>query len=333
MRVMVTGGAGYIGSHAVQRLLGDGHDVTVLDNCERGHHVAAIAAGSSEADLLTVDLRDTDTVTEALSDRQIEAVIHFAALAYVGESVTDPLTYYDNNTAGSVSLLRAMDRAKVRRLVFSSTCATYGEPDQMPITEDMPQSPINPYGASKLFVERVLKDYAAATPEFGYAALRYFNVCGSDPETRIGEDHDPETHLIPVLLNTALGQRDKITIFGDDFPTPDGTCVRDYIHVLDLIDAHVVVMHALQDGDQRFYNLGTGNGLSVKQVIESARRVTGHPIPSEVGPRRSGDPPELWADASKIKNELGWSAQYTDLDQTIAHAWAWFQQHPNGYEK
>ena len=331
MNVLVTGGAGYIGSHAVKRLLADGHAVTVVDNLDRGHRAAALAAGAAEPDTLPIDLRDTDRLTAELRSRGVEAVVHFAALAYVGESVTDPLTYYDNNTAGSLSLLHAMHAAGVKRLVFSSTCATYGEPDRMPITEDMPQHPINPYGASKLFVERILKDYAAANPDFAFAALRYFNVCGSDPNAAIGEDHDPETHLIPVLLNVALGKKDKLTIFGDDFNTPDGTCVRDYIHVEDLVDAHVVVMHALQPGDQRFYNLGTGEGKTVKQVLDAARRVTGHAIPAEVGPRRPGDPPELYANADKIHQELGWHARHTDLDQTIAHAWRWFQAHPAGY--
>ena len=331
MNVLVTGGAGYIGSHAVLRLLADGHRVTVLDNLERGHRPAVLAAGLDETDLLAVDLRDTARLTAELERRGIEAVIHFAALAYVGESVTDPLKYYDNNTAGSLSLLEAMDDAGVRKLVFSSTCATYGEPDKMPITEDTPQHPINPYGASKLFVERMLRDYAAANDDFAFAALRYFNVCGSDPQGRIGEDHDPETHLIPVLLDVARGKRDKMTIFGEDFSTPDGTCIRDYIHVEDLIDAHVLAMHKLAPGDQWFYNLGTGEGRTVRQVLEAARRVTGRDIPAEVGPRRPGDPPSLYADASKIQRELGWKAQHTNLDDAIAHAWKWFQTHPDGY--
>lgn len=334
MNVLVTGGAGYIGSHAVRRLVcgGEGHRVVVLDNLSRGHREAvAAAAGDADVPLLEVDLRDTDAVAAALTEHEIECVMHFAALAYVGESVTDPLTYYDNNTAGTVSLLRAMDTAGVRRLVFSSTCATYGQPaaEHIPITEDTPQSPINPYGWSKLFVERVLLDYAAATPEFAFAALRYFNVAGSAADGSIGEDHEPETHLIPVLLNVVLG-RGSATVFGDDYPTPDGTCIRDYIHVEDLVDAHAVVMDALQPGDQRFYNLGIGEGRSVMQVVDAARAVTGHAIPVEIGPRREGDPPVLYADASKIERELGWKAKRTDLKETIRSAWGWFRERPGG---
>ncbi|MEM9414099.1 MAG: UDP-glucose 4-epimerase GalE [Planctomycetota bacterium] len=331
--ILVTGGAGYIGSHCVKRLVADGHNVTVLDNLDRGHRAAVEAAGGGKAALEVVDLRDTDVVESVLKKHEIEAVIHFAALAYVGESVQEPLRYYDNNTAGSVSLLTAMSRAGVNRIVFSSTCATYGEPtqDQMPITETLPQSPINPYGWSKLMTERALMDYAAATPEFGYAALRYFNVAGSDPTGTIGEDHDPETHIIPVVLNCALGKVDKISIFGDDYDTPDGTCIRDYIHVEDLVDAHVTVLAALEDGDQRFYNLGTGNGTTVMQIVEAGRKVTGHPIPAEMGPRRPGDPPALYADPSKIKNELGWEAKRTDIVQMVEDAWGWFKDHPDGY--
>lgn len=331
MNILVTGGAGYIGSHAAQRLVADGHRVTVLDNLKRGHRAAALAAGVAEGDVLDLDLRQTDALAVELRDRAIEAVIHFAALTYVGESVEQPLAYYDNNTAGSVSLLRAMQSAGVKRIVFSSTAATYGEPETMPITEDTPQQPINPYGASKLFTERALDDLVTADGGFAFAALRYFNVCGADPQTRIGEDHDPETHLIPVVLQVALGQREKITIFGDDFPTPDGTCIRDYVHVVDLVDAHVVALGALRDGDRRKYNLGSGRGHSVLEVIEAVRRVTGHDIPAQVGPRRPGDPPSLYADASKIERELGWMAARTDLETMIEDAWKWFREHPYGY--
>jgi len=331
--ILVTGGAGYIGSHCVKRLVADGHNVTVLDNLGRGHREAVEAAGQGKATLEVVDLRDTDGVEAVLRKHDIQAVIHFAALAYVGESVTDPLKYYDNNTAGSVSLLTAMDRAGVKRIVFSSTCATYGEPtqDQMPITETLAQNPINPYGWSKLMTERALIDYASAHGDFAFAALRYFNVAGSDPQGNIGEDHEPETHIIPVVLNCALGKVEKISIFGDDYDTPDGTCIRDYIHVEDLVDAHVTVLAALQGGDQRFYNLGTGNGTTVMQIVEAGRKVTGHPIPSELGPRRAGDPPALYAAPSKIKNELGWSAKRTDIVQMVEDAWGWFKAHPDGY--
>ncbi len=327
MNVLVTGGAGYIGSHAVRRLLAGGHGVAVLDNLCRGHR-AAVPEG---VPLIEVDLRQTDLVRAALVEHKIECVMHFAALAYVGESVNEPLTYYDNNTGGTVSLLRAMDAEGVNRLVFSSTCATYGEPESMPIVETMPQKPINPYGWSKLFVERVLIDYAAANKDFAYAALRYFNVAGSASDGSIGEDHEPETHIIPVLLNVALGKVPKVTVFGDNYDTPDGTCVRDYIHVEDLVDAHVVVMDALKPGDQRHYNLGIGQGRSVKELIDAAREVTGHAITADQGPRRAGDPPMLYANADKIKNELGWSAKITDIKQTIETAWGWFKANPDGY--
>ncbi len=329
--ILVTGGAGYIGSHCVKRLAADGYSVTVLDNCGRGHAVAVDRASGGKARLERADLRDTPRVEAILKDHAIEAVIHFAALAYVGESVTDPLRYYDNNTAGSVSLLRAMDAAGVKRIVFSSTCATYGEPASMPIVETMPQQPINPYGWSKLMTERALIDYAGANQDFGFAALRYFNVAGSDPDGVIGEDHAPETHIIPVVLNCALGKVPKMSVFGDDYDTPDGTCIRDYIHVNDLVNAHVVVMTALNAGDQRFYNLGTGTGTTVMQVIEAGREVTGRAIPAEIGPRRAGDPPELYADPGKIRRELGWEAECKDIKQMVADAWGWFKNNPEGY--
>ena len=338
MNVLVTGGAGYIGSHAVQRLLRDGHEVAVLDNLDRGHREAVEALRNSsgrDIPLLELDLQDRAGIAAALREHGTEAVMNFAALAYVGESVDHPLRYYENNTAGVVSLLQAMQDAGVKRFVHSSTCATYGEPEEMPIREDTPQSPINPYGWSKLFVERVLADFAASDPGFAYAALRYFNVAGSDPGAVIGEDHEPETHLIPVLLNTALGKRESATIFGLDYPTPDGTCVRDYIHVTDLIDAHVAVMNALDAGtpDRRemIFNLGTGQGLSVKQIIDAVKEVTGADFPVEHGDRRPGDPPSLYADPRKIREQLGWSASVTDAKTLVADAWAWFQENPNGY--
>ena len=329
--ILVTGGAGYIGSHCVKRLVADGYRVTVLDNLDVGHRIAVDRASNSQANFVQGDLRDTPLVAQALRDNGIQAVIHFAALAQVGESVQHPLRYYDNNTAGSVSLLRAMDEAGVNRIVFSSTCATYGEPESMPITEDMPQQPINPYGWSKLMTERALIDYANANSGFAFAALRYFNVAGSDPDGTIGEDHMPESHIIPVVLNCALGKVEKMSVFGTDYDTPDGTCIRDYIHVNDLVDAHVVVMNALQSGDQRFYNLGTGQGTTVMQIIEAGREVTGHAIPAEMSPRRPGDPPMLYADPSKIKNELGWQAKCTDIKQMVADAWQWFKNNPDGY--
>ena len=327
MNVMVAGGAGYIGSHAVKQLAEAGHRVVAVDNLFRGHAQAVDRRAAFER----LDLADTDALAEVLRRHKVDCVMHFAALAYVGESVTDPLAYYDNNTAGTISLLKAMRAAGVRRLVFSSTCATYGEPESTPIVETMRQSPISPYGWSKWCVERVLRDYGAAEPDFSYAALRYFNVAGSAADGSLGEDHSPETHLIPVLLLAALGQREKVTVFGTDYPTPDGTCIRDYVHVEDLCAAHIAVMEALRPGDARFYNLGIGRGYSVKEVIDAARRVTGLEIPLEYGARRPGDPAVLYADAGKIRRELGWSAKYTEIGPIVATAWTWFKNHPRGY--
>jgi len=327
MNVLVAGGAGYIGSHAVKQLLDDGHEVLAIDNLFRGHAEAVDA----RAEFAEVDLVDTDHLVKLLRAHEIDCVMHFAALAYVGESVTQPLDYYDKNTGGTVSLLRAMDEVGVKRMVFSSTCATYGEPERMPITEDMPQNPINPYGRSKLFVEHVLKDYAHANPSFGFVALRYFNVAGAAADGSIGEDHEPETHLIPVVIEAALGKREKVTIFGTDYDTPDGTCIRDYVHVEDLCAAHITGMKALRDGDQRFYNLGIGRGYSVREVIESVKRVTGKEFTVEIGQRRPGDPPTLYANADKLRDELGWEPRYTELDAIVETAWRWFGEHPEGY--
>jgi UDP-glucose 4-epimerase len=327
MNVMVAGGAGYIGSHAVKQLIEAGHRVVAVDNLCRGHRQAV----HPDAKFLEIDLADTRALADVLRANAIDCVMHFAALAYVGESVTEPLRYYRNNTAGTISLLRAMQEAGVKRLVFSSTCATYGEPRQTPIVETTPQRPINPYGWSKWCVERMLTDYGAAQREFAYVSLRYFNVAGSAADGSLGEDHDPETHLVPRLLLAALGKLDEITVFGTDYPTPDGTCIRDYIHVDDLCAAHMVAMDSLRPGDGRIYNLGIGKGYSVKEVVESARRVTGREIPVRYGPRRTGDPAVLFADARKIRDELGWSARYTEIDQIVATAWNWFKNHPDGY--
>ena len=327
MNVLVTGGAGYIGSHAVKQLVEAGHRVVTIDNLFRGHRQAV----HPQAAFHKVDLADTRTLADVLRQHEVGCVMHFAALAYVGESVTDPLTYYDNNTAGAISLLRAMHQVGVKRLVFSSTCATYGEPETTPLVETMPQEPINPYGWSKLFVERILKDYAAADREFAHVALRYFNVAGAAADGSLGEDHDPETHLIPVLLLAALGRREKVTVFGTDYATPDGTCIRDYIHVEDLCAAHITAMEALEAGDRRVYNLGIGRGYSVREVVESAKRVTGIEIPIEYGPRRPGDPAILYADSRKIQGELSWSPRYTEIDEIVASAWRWFERHPEGY--
>jgi len=327
MKVLVTGGAGYIGSHAVKQLIQSGHQVVVIDNLVRGHRQAVHPAAA----FYPVDLAETDRLAHLLRQEAVECVMHFAALAYVGESVQHPLLYYRNNTAGAVSLLEAMQKSGVQRLVFSSTCATYGQPEQMPIVETTPQRPINPYGWSKWCVEQILRDYAAANREFAFASLRYFNVAGAAADGSLGEDHRPETHIIPVLLLTALGRQEKFILFGTDYPTPDGTCIRDYIHVEDLCQAHIQVMEALRPGDQRYYNLGIGRGYSVLEVYEAACRVTARRIPLQYGPRRPGDPPVLYADASKIRSELGWQPRYTQLEEMIATAWQWFQKHPDGY--
>jgi UDP-glucose 4-epimerase len=326
MNVLVTGAAGYIGSHAVKHLLASGHKVVALDNLSRGHR-SAVPDGAVFHDL---DVRERDAVRQVLERHAIECVMHFAALAAVGESVEQPLLYYDNNTVGTLSLLQAVRAAGVSRFVFSSTCATYGEPAKMPISEDTAQNPINPYGWSKLFSERMLIDYAAITPNFACAALRYFNVAGCAADGSLGEHHDPETHLIPVILQVALGQRDKLTIYGEDYPTPDGTCVRDYIHVEDLVEAHEHVMQRLKPGFHS-YNLGIGHGYSVKEIFAAARAVLDRPLQVVVGPRRPGDPPELYADPTKIERELGWKAKRTDIKATIDSAWRWFRAHPSGY--
>jgi len=327
MNILVTGGAGYIGSHAVRRLMAEGHTPVIVDNLFRGHRESVPAGVRLEV----IDINQTEALIDVMRSEKIEGVMHFAALAYVGESVTEPLRYYHNNTAGSVSLLKAMDAAGVKRLVFSSTCATYGQPERMPIVEEMAQSPINPYGWSKLFVERVIRDYAAATEGFGFAALRYFNVAGSATDGAIGEDHEPESHLIPAAILAALGRREKLTVFGTDYPTADGTCVRDYVHVEDLVAAHVRVLTALKGGDARFYNLGTGNGFSVKQIIDTIKEVTGLDVPHAFGARRAGDPATLFADPSKIERELGWRAEHRTPVEMIRTAFSWFKGHPEGY--
>jgi UDP-glucose 4-epimerase len=321
MNVLVTGAAGYIGSHAVRALLQAGHQVVALDNLSRGHRIAV----PSSVPFIEADVRDGERVLDVLRSHRIECVLHFAAFAYVGESVDKPLLYYDNNTGGTLSLLRAVAQSDCRKIVFSSTCATYGEPETMPIVEDAPQKPINPYGASKLFSERMLRDLRPVLPGFSCAILRYFNVAGCADDGSLGEQHEPETHLIPIILQTALGQRAKVTVFGDDYPTPDGTCIRDYIHVEDLVDAHMAVMRALAPGEERIYNLGIGRGHSVREVLTAARAVVGRPINVEMGPRRPGDPPTLSCDPSKILRDLGWKAQRTDLAQTIETAWRWFR--------
>ena len=325
MNILVTGGAGYVGSHATRWLALAGHDVWVYDNLSLGHR-AAVPTGR----LIVGELADEVRLQAAMKEHRIEAVMHFAAFALVGESVTDPAKYYRNNVAATLSLLEAMRVAGVWKLVFSSTTATYGAPKTIPITEDEPQLPINPYGFSKLVVERALADYAHAYG-LGYAALRYFNAAGASPDGDLGEDHTPESHLIPIVLQVALGQRPQISIFGDDYPTPDGTCIRDYVHVDDLAQAHLLALQQLAPGKGIQLNLGTGRGYSVRQVIDACRKITGHPIPETIGPRREGDPPELVADSSLAQKQLGWKPRYPDIEPIVATAWKWHQAHPKGY--
>lgn len=325
MNILVIGGAGYIGSHAARWLVRGGHDVWVYDNLSLGHE-AAVPPGR----LLRGDLHDRPRLETVLREYRIDAVMHFAAFALVGESVTQPQKYYHNNIVGSLTLLEAMRTTGVTRIVFSSTTATYGEPQRIPIREDEPQLPINPYGFTKLAVEHALADYARAYG-FAYAALRYFNAAGASPAGDLGEDHTPESHLIPLVLQVALGQREKITILGDDYPTPDGTCIRDYIHVDDLASAHALALEKLQPGEGLRLNLGTGRGTSVREVIEACRQVSGHAIPCEIGPRRPGDPPQLVADSTLAQKTLGWQPQYPTITPIVQTAWNWHQSHPRGY--
>lgn len=325
MNILVVGGAGYIGSHAVRLLIDAGHTVWVYDNLSRGHR-AAVPDGL----LIEGELSDRNQIVAALRDKNIDAVMHFAAYALVNESVNDPALYYRNNVVAALELLDAMHEVGVKKFVFSSTTATYGEPEVIPISESTPQRPINPYGFTKLVIERALADYAAAY-EMGYVALRYFNAAGARPDGTIGEDHDPETHLIPIVLQVALGQRDEITVFGDDFDTPDGSCVRDYIHVDDLADAHLKALDKIEPGRGLCMNLGTGIGTSVREIVEACREVTGHPIPAKTGPRREGDPSKLVADASRAREVLGWTPQYTQIKSIVETAWRWHQSHPHGY--
>jgi UDP-glucose-4-epimerase GalE len=319
MRVLVTGGAGYVGSHAAKQLAESGHDVLIVDNLAEGHRPAVGNIPFASASLL-----DPERLIGAMRDHKTEAVMHFAAFAYVGVSVKDPAVYYHNNIVGSLTLLAAMRAVGVDRIVFSSSCATYGNPQRIPLTEDHPQNPISPYGYTKLVIERALADYSHAYG-LGYAALRYFNASGAAADGTLGEDHDPETHLIPLILQVALGQREHVDIFGDDYPTPDGTCIRDYIHVDDLATAHVA-------GMQLKLNLGTGHGASVQEIIDLCREVTGRPIAARIAPRREGDPPQLVADASAAKRELNWQARYT-MREIVESAWAWHREHPHGYEE
>jgi UDP-glucose 4-epimerase len=324
MRVLVTGGAGYVGSHAAKQLIKSGHEVVILDNLSEGHRPAA-----GKLPFVEASLHDRERIAAAMREHTIEAVMHFAAFAYVGVSVKDPAIYYKNNIVGSLSLLDAMRDAGVDRIVFSSSCATYGIPNRVPITEDHPQHPISPYGYTKLAIEHALADYSHAYG-FGYAALRYFNASGAAADGTIGEDHDPETHLIPLILQVALGQRESVDIFGTDYPTPDGTCIRDYIHVDDLATAHVAALEKLKPRTALKLNLGTGHGASVQEVVDLCSEITGRPIAVRRVARREGDPPALVADASAAKRELGWQSRYS-IRQIIESAWHWHKSHPQGY--
>lgn len=341
MNVLVTGGAGYIGSHAVQLLLKRGHNVLAVDNLFRGHTKALDLLRPLAPDRLTfvkADIGDASVMTALMHAHRTDAVLHFGALAYVGESVDHPLDYFHNNVEGTVSVLRACESANVQRLVFSSSCSTYGQPPEnmIPVPETCPQSPMSPYGRTKWWCEHVINDFAEsrarANKPFAFALLRYFNVCGSDRSGLLGEDHTPESHIIPVVIQAALGLRPEVSLFGTDYPTPDGTCVRDYIHVEDLVDAHAKVMDALKPGDRRAYNLGIGKGYSVREIIRAVREVSGKTFKVVEHPRRAGDPPRLFADASKIQRELGWKAQVTDLHEIIRSAYRWFEKHPKGYQ-
>lgn len=326
MAILVTGGAGYIGSHTALALLEQNRETVIIDSLYQGHK-AAIHGGV----FYKGDLRDEALLDRIFTEHQIEGVIHFAANSLVGESMKDPGKYYNNNVYGTLCLLEAMVKHGVRAIVFSSTAAVYGEPETVPIKETAPTNPTNAYGETKLAMERMIHWFESAHG-LKYVSLRYFNAAGAHPSGKIGEDHDPETHLIPLILQVALGKRESISIFGGDYPTPDGTCIRDYIHVCDLADAHLLAVdHLIQGGDSGIYNLGNGKGFSVKEVIEIAREVTGHPIPAKMEPRRAGDPAVLVASSDKCKSELGWKPVRTDLKTIIQDAWNWHQNHPDGF--
>ena len=323
MKILLTGGSGYIGSVTTELLCDDGHEVVVFDNLERGHREAV----DPRARLVVGDLREPVAIRDTVAAVRPDAVVHFAAYALVGESMQDPTKYFDNNMGGGLHLLDAMLRTGVRKIIFSSTCATYGQPEVMPMTEDMPQRPTNPYGESKRMFETALRweqERHGLQPVF----LRYFNACGATE--KYGEDHDPETHIIPNVLKVALGQAPAVPVFGDDYDTPDGTCIRDYIHIVDLARAHILALEQDVTGP---FNLGTGTGFSVKQVVETCRQVTGHGIPVALSPRRPGDPACLVAGAGKAKEVLGWNPRYPDLKTIVEHAWAWHRAHPHGYGK
>ena len=329
MAILVLGGAGYIGSHTVYELIDAGREVVVADNLQTGFR----AAVHPKAKFYQLDIRDRAALDTLFQAENIEGVIHFAASSQVGESMSDPLKYYDNNLHGTMVLLQSMVSHGVNKIVFSSTAATYGEPERVPILETDRTDPTNCYGETKLSMEHMMR-WVSQAHGLKYVALRYFNACGAHPSGAIGEAHNPETHLIPLILQVPNGQREKISIFGDDYPTKDGTCIRDYIHVTDLAQAHILALdYLLNGGDNNVFNLGNGVGFTVKEVIDVARAVTGHPIPAQVSPRRAGDPAQLIASSEKAINVLGWKPQYNDLNTIIATAWKWHSAHPRGYEE
>lgn len=329
MSILVLGGAGYIGSHTALELCRSGADVVVADNLITGHRDAV----PKEARFYQGDIRDFAFLDDLFQKEKIDAVIHFAAFSLVGESVTNPLKYYDNNLCGTKALLEAMVRHGVDKIVFSSTAATYGEPESIPILESDSTCPTNPYGETKLAMEKMFY-WVANAHDLRYVSLRYFNACGADESGTIGEAHDPESHLIPLILKVPNGQRNNISIYGTDYDTPDGTCIRDYIHVTDLAQAHILAVQYLMNGGKSdIFNLGNGVGYSVKEVIETARMVTGHPIPAVETPRRMGDPARLVASSVNAKEILGWNPKHDSLEEIIASAWKWHEGHPNGYDE
>lgn len=327
--ILVCGGAGYIGSHAVRQLIDKNEEVIIVDNLETGHEDAI----HPQAKFYKVDIRNEEELDKVFSENKIDEVIHFAANSLVGESMTNPLKYYNNNVHGTEVLLKVMIKHDVKKIVFSSTAATYGEPKNIPILESDLTNPTNAYGETKLAMEKMMK-WADVSHGVKYISLRYFNVAGAHESGEIGEDHNPETHLIPLILQVPLGKREFISIFGDDYDTHDGTCIRDYIHVTDLADAHILAVHKLRDGyDSNIYNLGSGNGFTVKEMIEAARKVTGHPIPAKICERRAGDPAKLVAASQKARTELGWEPKLENVEAMISSAWKWHQNHPDGFLK
>lgn len=327
MDVLVVGGAGYIGSHAVTQLIDKGYEVTVVDNLLTGHREAV----HPEANFVLADIRDKEVLSQVFEARNFVCVFHFAASSLVGESVEQPLKYFDNNVTGMISLLEVMVDHGVNKIIFSSTAAVYGDVDIPMINEDLPTNPVNPYGLSKRMMEQIM-EWCQEAYGMNYISLRYFNVAGALEGGNIGEDHHPETHLIPIILQVANNQREYVTIFGDDYRTPDGTCIRDYIHVVDLIDAHIKAYEYLNDGGQsQVFNLGSSQGFSVKEIVEACRQVTDCCIPAQIGERREGDPAKLVASSDKAREILGWQPQYDDIKKIIASAWAWHQTRPEGY--